>query len=87
MSALPEIDSKFISRHHCQIVTQADACLIEDLNSTNGIYVQSKRVRRYNLNDGDVVQVGQHEIMYIDERAPRQRHPVEITDNETAEKT
>ena len=63
-----QIDSKFISRHHCQIVTQADSCLIEDLNSTNGIYVQSKRVRRYNLNDGDVVQVGQHEIMYIDER-------------------
>ncbi len=68
-----QIDSKFISRHHCQIVTQADACLIEDLNSTNGIYVQSKRVRRYNLNDGDVVQVGQHEIMYIDERVPRLR--------------
>jgi len=31
-----QIDSKFISRHHCQIVTQADSCLIEDLNSTNG---------------------------------------------------
>ena len=69
-----QIDSKFISRHHCQIVTQADSCLIEDLNSTNGIYVQSKRVRRYNLNDGDVVQVGQHEIMYIDERVPRRAH-------------
>jgi len=69
-----QIDSKFISRHHCQIVTQADACVIEDLNSTNGIYVQSKRVRRHNLNDGDVVQVGQHEIMYIDERSPRVRH-------------
>src|ERR1700736_1516660 len=68
-----QIDSKFISRHHCQIVTQRDSCLIEDLNSTNGIYVQSKRVRRYNLNDGDVVQVGQHEIMYIDERTPRVR--------------
>jgi general secretion pathway protein A len=72
-----QIDSKFISRHHCQIVTQADSCLIEDLNSTNGIYVQSKRVRRHNLNDGDVVQVGQHEIMYIDERAPRVRHAAE----------
>jgi general secretion pathway protein A len=69
-----QIDSKFISRHHCQIVTQADSCLIEDLNSTNGIYVQSKRVRRHNLNDGDVVQVGQHEIMYIDERSPRVRN-------------
>jgi type II secretory pathway predicted ATPase ExeA len=68
-----QIDSKFISRHHCQIVTQPDSCVIEDLNSTNGISVQSKRVRRHNLNDGDVVQIGQHEIMYIDERAPRVR--------------
>jgi general secretion pathway protein A len=69
-----QIDSKFISRHHCQIVTQLDACVIEDLNSTNGIFVKSKRVRRHNLNDGDVVGVGQHEIMYIDERSPRNRH-------------
>jgi type II secretory pathway predicted ATPase ExeA len=68
-----QIDSKFISRHHCQIITQADSCLIEDLNSTNGIYVKSKRVRRHNLNDGDVVHIGQHEIMYIDERSPRPR--------------
>jgi general secretion pathway protein A len=68
-----QIDSKFISRHHCQIVTQPDSCIIEDLNSTNGIYVKSKRVRRHNLNDGDVVMVGQHEIMYMDERVPRVR--------------
>jgi type II secretory pathway predicted ATPase ExeA len=82
-----QIDSKFISRHHCQIVTQADACVIEDLNSTNGIYVQSKRVRRHNLNDGDVVQVGQHEIMYIDERTPRMRQTnIEGTDTEVIEK-
>ena len=66
-----QIDSKFISRHHCQIVTQPDSCVIEDLNSTNGIYVKFKRVRRHNLNDGDVVVVGQHEIMYIDERPLR----------------
>jgi general secretion pathway protein A len=69
-----QIDSKFISRHHCQIVTQFDSCLIEDLNSTNGIYVKSKRVRRHNLNDGDVVVVGQHEIMYLDERVSRMRN-------------
>jgi hypothetical protein len=75
-----QIDSKFISRHHCQIVTQADSCLIEDLNSTNGIFVQSKRVRRHNLNDGDVVQVGQHEIMYIDERSPRVRNSMDSGD-------
>ncbi len=82
-----QIDSKFISRHHCQIVTQQDSCVIEDLNSTNGIFIQSRRVRRHNLNDGDVVQVGQHEIMYIDERSPRVRNsldPVDATETGTA---
>jgi len=71
-----QIDSRFVSRHHCQILTTAQSCVIEDLNSTNGIYVQSKRVRYHNLNDGDVVTVGQHELLYIDERA-RHRHGIE----------
>ena len=75
-----QIDSKFISRHHCQIVTQPDSCVIEDLNSTNGIYVKLKRVRRHNLNDGDVVVVGQHEIMYIDERSARARQSLETAE-------
>ncbi len=77
-----QIDSKFISRHHCQIVTQLDSCVIEDLNSTNGIYVQSKRVRRHNLNDGDVVTVGQHELMYLDERIPRLRVAADLQEND-----
>jgi general secretion pathway protein A len=64
-----QVDSRFVSRHHCQITTGAEGSVIEDLNSTNGIYVQGKRVRRYNLNDGDVVVLGKHEIMYVDERA------------------
>jgi len=81
-----QIDSKFISRHHCQIVTQPDSCLIEDLNSTNGIFVKSKRVRRHNLNDGDVVQIGQHEIMYIDERASRSRGGADPVDTEVIAK-
>jgi len=64
-----QIDSRFVSRHHCQIITTAHSCVIEDLNSTNGIFLHSKRVRYHNLNDGDVVMIGQHELLYIDERA------------------
>ena len=50
-----QVDNKFVSRHHCQIITTAEGSVIEDPNSTNGIYVKSKRVRRHHLNDGDVV--------------------------------
>jgi type II secretory pathway predicted ATPase ExeA len=68
-----QIESKFVSRHHCQITTTAEGSILEDLNSTNGVYVKSKRVRRHHLNDGDVVVLGKHEIMYLDERLARAR--------------
>jgi general secretion pathway protein A len=68
-----QIDSKYISRHHAQIITAGHSSFLEDLNSTNGVYVRSKRVRRQVLNDGDVVNIGQHEIMYFDERQARAR--------------
>ena len=64
-----QIDSRFVSRHHCQIITKPNACVVEDLNSTNGIVVKSKRVRRHNLNDGDVITIGRHDLIYVDERA------------------
>jgi general secretion pathway protein A len=63
-----QIDSRFVSRHHCQIITKAGACVVEDLNSTNGIVVKSRRVRSHNLNDGDVITIGRHDLIYVDER-------------------
>jgi len=74
-----QIDSRFISRHHCQVITTLHSCVVEDLNSTNGIYVKSNRVRRHHLNDGDVVLVGKHELIYVDERTGR--HRGSLTDN------
>jgi len=68
-----QVDSKFVSRHHCQITTTAEGSLLEDLNSTNGVYIKSKRVRKHHLNDGDVIVLGKHEIMYLDERSVRGR--------------
>jgi type II secretory pathway predicted ATPase ExeA len=68
-----QIDSKYISRHHAQIITNVQTSVLEDLNSTNGVYVRAKRVRRRALNDGDVIHIGQHEIMYFDERLSRTR--------------
>jgi pSer/pThr/pTyr-binding forkhead associated (FHA) protein len=74
-----QVDSRFVSRHHCQIVTTANSCVIEDLNSTNGIYVKSKRVRRHYLNDGDVVVIGKHELIYVDERLAKTRNTLTET--------
>jgi len=58
------IQSKVISRHHAQIITDLQQSQLEDLNSTNGIYVNSQRVRNYQLADGDVITIGRHQVTY-----------------------
>jgi type II secretory pathway predicted ATPase ExeA len=63
-----QIRSKFISRHHAQISSDAEQSVIEDLNSTNGIYIKGKRVKHHQLKDGDVIQLGEHKLLYRDLR-------------------
>ena len=62
------IKSKFVSRHHAQVTSDEFGCTIEDLNSTNGVFVDGRRVKKYQLHDGDVVTVGIHELVYTDLR-------------------
>jgi pSer/pThr/pTyr-binding forkhead associated (FHA) protein len=63
-----QIDSHYVSRHHCQILTTERMSLIEDVRSTNGLYVNERRVRRSRLANGDVVRLGEHELVYADLR-------------------
>ena len=58
------IDSKFVSRHHAQIISGDDGCIIEDLNSTNGIYLDDRLVKKHTLSDGDVITLGAYQLVY-----------------------
>jgi pSer/pThr/pTyr-binding forkhead associated (FHA) protein len=62
------IKSKFVSRHHAQLVSDENGCVIEDLNSTNGVFVGEKQVKKYRLRDGDVISLGVHALVYHDLR-------------------
>ena len=59
-----QVESKYVSRHHAQVTTSTDGSWIEDLNSTNGIFVRGKRVRRHRFAEGDVVKIGLHELAF-----------------------
>jgi type II secretory pathway predicted ATPase ExeA len=63
-----QIRSKFISRHHAQIMSDAEQSVLEDLNSTNGVFVKGKRVKHHELKDGDIIQLGEHKLLYRDLR-------------------
>ncbi len=52
------LGEKKISRRHCRMVTSPDSLVLEDLKSTNGTFVNGKRVKREELADDDTVRIG-----------------------------
>jgi general secretion pathway protein A len=63
-----QIQSRFISRHHAQLVSDQTHSVLEDLNSTNGVFIRSQRVKHQALQDGDIIQIGEHKLLYRDMR-------------------
>jgi chromosome segregation ATPase len=60
-----QIAASFISRHHAVLLLSGTQTIIEDLNSTNGVHVNGKRVTRESLNDGDLVMVGKARFRFV----------------------
>ncbi len=67
------IDSGSVSRHHALVLVGPREAIIEDLNSTNGIHVNGRKVSRQVLCDGDAVTVGEIQFRYL--ARPVQRTP------------
>ena len=59
------LKAEYVSRHHAQITVEQGACWITDLNSTNGTFVNGRRVKKRILRDGDVLQIGHHRLTYV----------------------
>jgi pSer/pThr/pTyr-binding forkhead associated (FHA) protein len=68
------IDSAAVSSHHASVFSDGGLLTVEDLQSTNGTFVNGVRVSRRTLKDGDVLQVGDHRLVLdqmADGDAPR----------------
>lgn len=63
------LDNLGISGYHSQISTVLDDSFLEDLNSTNGTFVNSKIVKKHALKDGDIIDIGNHRIKYVNHLA------------------
>ena len=57
------VDAPLVSRLHCQLAATGDALHVKDLDSTNGTFVNGKRVKSARLNDGDRLSVGKLELV------------------------
>ena len=58
------LDTKHVSRYHAVLLAGPVHTSIEDLNSTNGVFVNGKRVARQVLKDGDRVTIGRTHFRY-----------------------
>ncbi|HEY9181896.1 MAG TPA: AAA family ATPase [Gammaproteobacteria bacterium] len=76
-----QIQSRFVSRHHAQVVSDQTQSVVEDLNSTNGVFIRSQRVKQHVLADGDIIQIGEHKLLYRDMRGAT-RHLASTDDDE-----
>jgi len=63
------IDNPAISGHHARILKQAGSYFVEDLKSTNGTYLNGKRVLKSGLRSKDEIGLAKHSIVFINEDA------------------
>jgi pSer/pThr/pTyr-binding forkhead associated (FHA) protein len=57
------VDVALVSRLHCQLTASPDSLDVKDLGSTNGTFVNGRRVRAAQLKDGDRLRVGRCELV------------------------
>jgi len=62
------IDNPAVSGHHSLIINILNDSFLEDLNSTNGTYVNGKLVKKHALQHGDVITIGHHQLRFSDQQ-------------------
>jgi pSer/pThr/pTyr-binding forkhead associated (FHA) protein len=62
------IDNPAVSGHHSLIINILNDSFLEDLNSTNGTYVNGKLIKKHALQHGDVITVGHHQLRFVDQQ-------------------
>ena len=60
------IDNSAVSGHHALVINILNDSFLEDLNSTNGTYVNGKIIKKHALQHGDVITVGHHALRFVD---------------------
>jgi pSer/pThr/pTyr-binding forkhead associated (FHA) protein len=60
------IDNPAVSGHHALVINILNDSFLEDLNSTNGTYVNGKIIKKHALQQGDVITVGHHALRFVD---------------------
>ncbi|MGI9132592.1 MAG: FHA domain-containing protein, partial [Rhodoferax sp.] len=66
------IDNLAVSGEHALLQMVAGEVFLEDLNSTNGTYVNGKAIKRQQLQNGDAIEIGKYRIKFVGDNAPEE---------------
>ena len=69
------IDNLAVSGEHAVLQMSGSDIYVEDLNSTNGTYVNGKTVKKQLLKNGDFVEIGKYSIQYVSEAGTAEPEP------------
>ncbi len=61
------IDNLAVSGEHAALQMAGNEVQLEDLNSTNGTYVNGKAVKKQALQNGDTIEIGKYKIKFVNE--------------------
>ncbi len=73
------IDNAAVSGHHALIINILNDSFLEDLNSTNGTYVNGKIIKKHALQHGDVLTVGHHALRFVESETDEPQDEFEKT--------
>jgi len=63
------IDNLAVSGKHAKVLTILNDSFIEDLDSTNGTFINGAKINRHVLQNGEIIAIGKHELIYINDTA------------------
>ncbi len=63
------IDNLAVSGEHAMVQMTGSDVYLQDLNSTNGTYVNGKSIKRQLLQNGDSIEVGKYKIKFVGDAA------------------
>lgn len=61
------LDNLAVSGEHANIFTVGEDSFIQDLGSTNGTFINNKKITKHHLKNGDAVVIGKHTMVYLTE--------------------
>jgi pSer/pThr/pTyr-binding forkhead associated (FHA) protein len=65
-----QIDNLSVSKQHARIVKHKGGYIVEDMKSTNGTYLNEKKITKEKLTHNDIITVGKHTLQATLEKKP-----------------